>query len=186
MPTFAFVTNNPHKVQDAQKLLTRVQLEHLAADIGEIQSLDPKEIIEHKLKQAFTQTNKPCFVMDTSFYLDCLNGFPGPLIKWFFKQVGDQKICQICSLFNNYNCHYTTYLGYFDGQETYFFSKTIHGSIAPEPRGANGFDWDTIFIPQGQQLTFAEMSFTEKQQFAVTSTLLRELEEFILAQTNQE
>jgi len=66
-----------------------------------------------------------------------------------------------------------------------FFSKTIHGSIAPEPRGANGFDWDTIFIPQGQQLTFAEMSFTEKQQFAVTSTLLRELEDFVLAQTNQ-
>ena len=121
--------------------------------------------------------------MDTSFYLDCLNGFPGPLIKWFFTQVGDQKICQICALFNNYNCYYTTYLGYFDGRQTHFFSQTIQGSIAPEPRGQNGFDWDTIFIPQGQQLTFAEMSFADKQKFAVTSKLLAQLENFILSKT---
>ncbi len=183
MLTIAFVTKNPNKVQDAQKLLTRIKLEHLNIDLPEIQSLDPKETITYKLQQAFLQVQKPCFVMDTSFYLACLNGFPGPLIKWFFSQVGDQKICQICASFNNYQCHYTTYLGYFDGYQTHLFSETVAGSIAPEPRGQNGFDWDTIFIPEGQQLTFAEMSFTDKQKFAVTSKLLARLENFILSKT---
>ncbi len=118
--------------------------------------------------------------MDTSLYLDCLNGFPGPLIKWFFEQVGDHKICQICRLLQNQKCHYKTILGYFDGEKSHFFEEYTEGTIANEPRGTNGFDWDTIFVPEGHNLTFAEMTFEQKQQFAVTAKLLLKLENFLL------
>ncbi len=175
-----FVTKNPHKVQDAQKLLTKIQLCHKNIELPEIQSLDPKEIINFKLQTAFKKIQQPCFVMDTSLYLDCLNGFPGPLIKWFFEQVGDHKICQICRLLQNQKCHYKTILGYFDGEKSHFFEEYTEGTIANEPRGTNGFDWDTIFVPEGHNLTFAEMTFEQKQQFAVTAKLLLKLENFLL------
>ena len=38
----------------------------------------------------------------------------------------------------------------------------VAGSLAPEPRGTNGFGWDVIFVPGGGTRTFAEMSEEEK------------------------
>ena len=35
-------------------------------------------------------------------------------------------------------------------------------SLAPEPRGTNGFGWDVIFVPEGEARTFAEMTAEEK------------------------
>ena len=37
------------------------------------------------------------------------------------------------------------------------FSGTVEGTLAPEPRGGEGFGYDPIFIPEGQQLTFGEL-----------------------------
>lgn len=111
--------------------------------------------------------------MDTSLSLDCLNGFPGPFIKWYFSNtVGAEKTCQIASLFNQFNCRWSTVLGYFDGANTSFFEEFVDREISPEPSGTNGYDWDVIFIPKGNARTLAEMEFEEKQQYTPTKKLL--------------
>ena len=180
MKTLVFVTQNHNKVSDTKKLLPEFTIEHVDFDVPEIQSLDPKEIVEHKLRFAFERVKKPCFVMDASLFLDCLNGFPGPFIKWYFeKTVGAEKTCKIATLFNQFGCNWTTVLGYFDGKETHFLEETVKGSIPKEPRGTNGYHWDTIFIPENEKRTFAEMTFEEKQAFAVTKNLLLRLKETI-------
>jgi XTP/dITP diphosphohydrolase len=38
----------------------------------------------------------------------------------------------------------------------------VEGDVVPEPRGTNGFGFDDVFVPQGTQSTFAEMSDVEK------------------------
>ena len=173
MKQITFVTQNKNKLADAQKLLPDFEIEHIDFEVPEIQSLDPREIVEHKLRFAYEKVQKPCFVMDASLFLDCLNGFPGPFIKWWFeKTVGEQKTCEIATLFKNPVCKWTTVLGYFDGAETHFLEETVNGTIPEAPRGTNGYHWDTIFIPQGETRTFAEMTFEEKQQYAVTKKLL--------------
>jgi non-canonical purine NTP pyrophosphatase (RdgB/HAM1 family) len=118
--------------------------------------------------------------MDTALSLDCLNGFPGPFIKWYYeKSVGAEKTCQIAKLFNQFGCQFTTTLGYFDGKNTHFITEKVEGLIPDKPRGTNGYHWDIIFIPKGENRTFAEMSFEEKQNFAVTNKIFKRFREIL-------
>jgi non-canonical purine NTP pyrophosphatase (RdgB/HAM1 family) len=180
MQTIVFVTQNLHKLEDAKRLLPEFAIEHVDFEIPEIQSMNPREIVEHKLKYAYEKVGVPCFVWDASLFMDCLNGFPGPFIKWYFeKTVGAEKTCSIANLFDQHGCQWTTVLGYFDGSATHFLEETVLGTIPAMPRGTNGFHWDTIFIPEGDSRTFAEMSFEEKQSYAVTSKLLTRLSQLL-------
>lgn len=175
-----FVTQNKNKVIDAQKLLPEYEIEHIDKNVPEIQSLNLREIVDFKLKYAYQIVGKPCFVIDASLFLDCLNGFPGPFIKWWFeKTVGEEKTCQIAKLFDEYACRWTTVLGYFDGKKALFLEETIKGKVPDAPRGTHGYHWDTLFIPEGETRTFAEMSFEEKQSYAVTKKLFIKLREII-------
>lgn len=176
MKTLVFVTQNKNKLADAQKLLPEYAVEHIDFDVPEIQSLDPKEIIRHKLEYAYEKIKKPCFVMDASLGLDCLNGFPGPFIKWWFdKTVGEEKTCAIATLFGERGLIWTNALGYFDGSDTHYLEEAIRGMLPDNPRGTSGFHWDTIFIPEGETRTLAEMTFEEKQSYAPTKKLLERL-----------
>jgi non-canonical purine NTP pyrophosphatase (RdgB/HAM1 family) len=47
--------------------------------------------------------------------------------------------------------------GYLDGGEVRFFDGELRGKIAMSPKGENGFGWDKIFIPDGHEITRAEM-----------------------------
>lgn len=179
MKTIVFVTQNKNKVEDAEKILKNVQVEHIDFEVPEIQTLDPREVVKYKLQYAYKKVQKPCFVMDASLCLDCLNGFPGPFVKWYFSKTGAKKTCEIAKLYGEYGCKWTTVLGYFDGKETNFIEESVEGSVPTEPRGQNGFDWDVIFIPNGENRTFAEMSFEEKQEYAVTKKLLKRFEEMV-------
>ncbi len=173
MANITFVTQNMNKVEDARKLLPSFNLKHIDFDVPEIQSLDTREIAKYKLEYAYEKVKEPCFVMDASLELDCLNGFPGPLVKWYYaKSVGAQKTCDIAKLFNEFGCKWTSILGYYDGIKSVFLEESVNGTIPTEPRGSNGYDWDVIFIPEGESRTFAQMSFEEKQTYAVTKKLL--------------
>lgn len=176
MKILVFVTQNKNKLADAQKLLPDFAIEHIDFDVPEVQSLDPKEIIQHKLAYAYEKIQKPCFVMDASLALDCLNGFPGPFIKWWFEStVGEEKTCAIATLFGERGLTWTSTLGYFDGSDTHYLEEMIRGTLPDAPRGTQGFHWDTIFIPEGETRTLAEMTFEEKQSYAPTKKLFERL-----------
>jgi non-canonical purine NTP pyrophosphatase (RdgB/HAM1 family) len=175
-----FVTQNKNKVADAIKLLPEYEIEHISFEIPEIQSLDCNEIADFKLKYAFERVQKPCFVMDASLNLDCLGSFPGPFIKWYFDAtVGAEKTCKIAKHFNEFGCKWTTVLGYYDGLQTHFIEESVFGEVPTEPRGKNGYSWDVIFIPQGDNRTFAEMTFEEKQKFTPTSKIFNRFRDIL-------
>jgi XTP/dITP diphosphohydrolase len=175
-----FVTQNKNKVIDAQKMLKNYEIEHIEFDVPEIQSLNIEEIASFKVKYAYEQTKTPCFVWDVGLFLECLNDFPGPLVKWYFtKTVGPEKTCKIANLFSQHTCRWTTVLAYYDGEQTHFVEETVFGTVPTEPRGENGYDWDVIFIPDGEKRTFAEMTYEEKAEFAVTKKLLSKFEDLL-------
>lgn len=175
-----FVTQNLNKVADAQKLMPGFEIDHIDFEVPEIQSMDPQEIVGYKIKFAYEKVQKPCFVMDASLFLDCLNGFPGPFIKWYYKNtVGAEKTCKIANLFQEPGCKWTTVLGYYDGQNTHFLEENVLGKVPSSPIGSNGYDWDVIFVPEGETRTFAQMTFEEKQQYAVTKKLLTRFEQLL-------
>ncbi len=52
------------------------------------------------------------------------------------------------------------------GQETEFFRGEVHGTLTFPPRGEKGFGYDPIFIPNGHDVTFAEMDTNKKQKIS--------------------
>lgn len=182
MQNITFVTQNKHKVSDAQKLLPEFTVNHVDFEVPEIQSMIPECIAEYKIKFAYEHAKEPCFVMDTAMFFDCLNGFPGPYIKDYYHTVGPDRICEIAHYFKKPECQVTTVLAYFDGKKTIFFKETINGSISPQPQGDHGFAWDCIFIPENATKTFGQMSFEEKHSYSVTKKLLRQFHDYVTKQ----
>lgn len=174
-----FVTQNKNKLKDAQALMPSWNLKHIDCEVPEIQSLSSKEIVTHKIQYAFEETNTSCFVMDASLSLTALNNFPGPLIKWFYKSIGPEKICSIANHLNEHKCKWSTILGFYDGSKFVYFEESVDGKIAQKPKGSNGYDWDVIFVPENDNRTFAEMSFEEKQKYALTKPLLKKFDNYL-------
>lgn len=179
MKSLVFVTSNKDKIKDAIKLLPEYKIEHVDFEVPEIQSFDIHEIVEHKINFAYERIHKPCYVQDTGLYLDCLNGFPGPLVRWYFEVVGAEKICQIAHLLKNPKCHWTTVLGYHDGQKITYIEESVYGTLPKSPQGTGDYAWDNIVIPDGSDKTFSEMTFEEKQSYAVTKKLMDKFKDLL-------
>jgi XTP/dITP diphosphohydrolase len=56
------------------------------------------------------------------------------------------------------------------------FEGTCDGRILREPRGAHGFGYDPLFVPNGFAQTFAELGETEKNRISHRSAALRKLQ----------
>ena len=56
-------------------------------------------------------------------------------------------------------------LAFPDGAESLYEGR-VEGEIAPEPRGTGGFGYDPIFVPEGHDRTFGEMTPDEKRRLS--------------------
>jgi len=176
-----FVTSNFHKAQELTQILGfSVELANL--DIAEIQSLDIQEVAQAKAEAAFTQLKKPVLVEDTSLEIAVLGNLPGTLIKFFLEQLGSEGICALLKFHDNRQALATACFCLYDGQEFKFFVGKIAGQISMKPLGESGFGWDNIFVPEGQDKTFAQLTAQEKNAISHRRQALEKLKRFLLAQ----
>ncbi|HUW21324.1 MAG TPA: non-canonical purine NTP pyrophosphatase [Candidatus Bathyarchaeia archaeon] len=174
MPLY-FITGNKGKFEEVKALIPRVK--QLDIDLPEIQDIDAKKIISEKLKAVLKYHQGEFFVEDTSLYFDCLNGLPGPLIKWFLETIGNEGLFSITDKFKNYRAVAKTIIGYAkDKANISFYEGVLKGSVTA-PRGKSGFGWDPIFQPEGQEKTFAEMSQEEKNLLSMRKLAVLQLKQ---------
>ena len=171
-----FVTGNNDKFREAQSIIA--QLQRVDLDLPEEQALDPQVVISKKLDVARTMQDGSLLVEDTSLYLDGLNGFPGPLIKWLLHAVGNQGIYDLAQKIGDKRATAKTVIGYFDGVDTHFFEGAIDGKIV-KPYGNEGFGWDAIFQPNVLNETFAEMGNQFKPEFSMRTEAFTKLKEYL-------
>ncbi|PIR98333.1 MAG: non-canonical purine NTP pyrophosphatase [Candidatus Colwellbacteria bacterium CG10_big_fil_rev_8_21_14_0_10_41_28] len=161
-----FITGNEGKLKEVQSVLPDV--EGLDIDLDEIQSLDPHEIIEHKLQEAYKHQDGEFIVEDTSLHVESMGGLPGPLIKWFMKTVGNEGLVKMAKAFGDTRAEARTIIGYAkDKDNIEFFEGVVKGELV-DARGDGGFGWDPIFLPEGYDKTFGEMDPEEKNQAKVS------------------
>ncbi len=178
--TLHFISASKHKVEEFKKSLTpEIDFKQLELDLTEVQSLDPKEVVTHKLNEARRQHKGELMVEDSSLCLDALNGFPGPLIKWFFKSVGKEGILNITKKFDSNKATARTMIGYFDGKNILFFEGVTEGTIVPL-RVDNDFGFDPIFVPNGQDKAYSEMTKEEKNLVSHRGKALKKFKEYYL------
>ncbi len=173
-----FVTSNLHKFAEAKAIIP--ELEQLALDLLEIQELDPQKIIREKLLEARKQHDGSLVVDDVSLQLHCIKGLPGTLTKWF----GDALQADgVADLVHRYDDHRATVIGNIgyaptDG-EIKFFEGRVVGTIV-KPRGKLDFGFDPIFLPDGFDTTYGEMTPEEKNLISHRAIAFRKLAHYLL------
>lgn len=83
-------------------------------------------------------------------------------MAWFLSTVGPQGILDMAARFEDRRATVTTALGYADADGVRIFTGSLSGALITERRGDGGFGYDSIFLPDGSDLTFAEMSSEQK------------------------
>lgn len=183
-----FITGNKDKLREVKAILDGVvEVEQLDIDLPEEQGMDSHFILGQKLREAFSHTaeldlpegHDGFIVEDVSFSMDCLDGFPGPLIKWFLNTVGTQKMYDIADKLGNYGAEAKAMLGYAkEPEDVYFFEGVVKGRMAPRVE-ANGFGFDKVFIPEGYEKRYSEMEPEEKNKISHRRLALNELKKFL-------
>ncbi len=172
-----FITGSQDKVEQLSKYLgVKINLHKL--DLDEIQSLSPKEVIEHKANQAYEILKVPVIVDDVSLSFTSLNGLPGPFIKYFMKALSHQQICDLAHKLETQGALAEVCIGYYDNNGFKLFTGDITGTISTGPRGENGFGWDKFFIPEGYTKTRAELNDDEYDQTSPRRLALEKFEKF--------
>src|SRR5258706_2579406 len=173
-----FITGNAKKAEELASYLNYPIL-HKKVDLTEIQSLDIYEIVKHKVSEAYSQIKSPVLVEDTSLSFSSLGKLPGPLIKWFSQELGNEGLCRILNNFEDRSVVAQVVFGFFDGKDIKYFEGSMDGIIADSPKGQNGFGWDPIFIPKGFDQTWGEMTPEEKEVKSIRKLALQKLEKFL-------
>lgn len=174
-----FITSNKNKFKEIQAIIP--EIEQLDIELSEIQEIDPRIIIKEKLLQGLNHHSGKFIVEDTSLHLECLNGLPGPFIKWFLKSIRLDGLFNLSQKMGNNKATDKTIIGYAKSRdEIYFFEGSISGTIA-SPRGDSNFGWDPIFEPDGFAKTFGEMTRKEKGRISMRKIAAQKLREFLAA-----
>lgn len=176
LPTF--ITSNPSKAEQLGWHLG-IELKHVAAEVPEVQSLSLAEVVEHKAKAAYEIVEGPVLVEDTSLTFHALGKLPGPLIKWFLQELNTDGLCQLLDGYSDRSTTARVLFGYYDGSNLSTFTGQAEGTIALQPRGEQGFGWDSIFIPQGYDKTWGEMTKEEQIATSMRRSALTKLESYL-------
>jgi inosine triphosphate pyrophosphatase len=155
MKQVTFITGNQKKADYLADFLG-FPVDHVKIDLDELQSLDLKYIVEHKVRQAYEKIKKPVIVEDVSLEFLALGKLPGPFIRFFVDEVPFQTIC---SMLNGKDRRATArcVFGYYDGTTMKLLEGKLEGQIAKRPAGKNGYGWDRLFIPHGYKMTRASL-----------------------------
>lgn len=162
MEKIYFVTSNPGKIEQVQKILSRAGLNldivMLAAKYPEDESLGQNSKIALGGAEFCAQKyQKPVLVTDVGLFIDALGGWPGVNVKHALKQIGPAGILQKIPLGAPRGVSWVNSLAFSaPGEKAVEFSSRLSGSLPPAPRGDLGFGFDSIFIPTGQSRTLAE------------------------------
>jgi len=182
MDPLIFVTGNTDKAKEIENQLG-IPVESHALDLHEIQSLDLREVLEAKAREAYRHLNRPVIVDDASLTFSELGGLPGPLIKWFVKSMGNDGLCRLADMTNVREAVALVGIGYCNGETFEAFISEKCGRISEKPRGTNGYGWDAVFIQEGYEVTRAELNDDEYREASIRQPALDALKVFLRTRT---
>ncbi|MEP7011656.1 MAG: non-canonical purine NTP pyrophosphatase [Acidobacteriota bacterium] len=174
IPSFVLVTGNPGKLAEARRL-AGFDFESVSVDLPEIQSLSYEEIVREKAAEAWRLLGAPLVVEEAGLGLSALGGFPGPLVKWMLEAAGAEGIARTAQALGDPRATATCLLLYKDAEREILAEGITHGTLIFPGRGANGFGFDPVFVPDRAGLTYGELDGAEKDATSHRGKAWREL-----------
>jgi XTP/dITP diphosphohydrolase len=184
-----FATHNQNKVTEIRSLLPE-KLELLSLnDINFHEAIAETEntIQGNSLLKARTiqiKTNNNCFADDTGLEVKFLGGAPGVLsARYSGESANDikniEKLLDEMRFAADRSAQFRTVITLLIDDKTYVFEGIVKGQIALVPEGKNGFGYDPIFIPDGYEKTFAEISLEEKNKISHRAKAFKKMIDFL-------
>lgn len=184
-----FATANKNKLKEATTLLKSDIIIKSLTDVGFDEDIPETENTlegNASLKAKFIaqKFNCNCFADDTGLEIVALNGEPGVFSARYAGEEKNsednmQKVLEKLQGIANREAQFRTIITLIlDGKE-YVFEGIVKGVITNEKRGTDGFGYDPIFIPDGYDKTFAEMTLEEKNELSHRAIALNKMAEFL-------
>ncbi len=189
MKKICFATNNAHKIEEVQAILgenfTLLTLKQIGCEDELPETGNTLEANSlQKARYLFDHYQIDCFADDSGLEVTALNGEPGVFSA---RYAGEQRshADNIALLLKNLSgvkdrsAQFRTVITLIlDGKVTQF-EGAVKGEIIEELRGDEGFGYDPIFIPEGYNQTFAEMSLEEKGKISHRAKAVEKLINFL-------
>lgn len=189
IPTLVFATNNQNKVNEIRAVLgssfriIALQEAGINIDIPE-----PHDTLEanatEKAKTIHALTGRDCFSEDTGLEVKALNGEPGVKSARYAGENRDfqsniDKLLDKLSGLAERNARFRTVISLILHNKEYQFEGICEGKIIHACTGTGGFGYDPVFIPDGADKTFAEMSIDEKNKYSHRKKAMAKLISFL-------
>jgi XTP/dITP diphosphohydrolase len=170
--SIVFATGNPNKVKEVNELLDDgikiVSLEAIGCqeDIPETQPTIEGNALQ-KARYVVENYKVDCFAEDTGLEIEALNGEPGVFSARYAGEQRDSEanmalVLEKLANQNNRKAHFKTVVALSLNGKEYLFEGIAKGEISIKKDGEKGFGYDPIFIPEGFDKSFAQMTSVEK------------------------
>lgn len=178
------ITGNEGKVREISKRLEDLDIGMIKVDgeFIEVQADSLEEVILKGMEFYTREHGSERWLMkdDSGLFIDPLDGFPGVYSAFANKTIDNDGILSLMKGLDNRKAVFRTVIGlHIPGEGLSLFRGECHGSISLEKRGASGFGFDPIFIPEGHDRTFAEMELDEKNSMSHRIRAVEKMVEYL-------
>jgi XTP/dITP diphosphohydrolase len=184
-----FATANQNKAKEIQTLIpSAVKIKSLN-DINCVEDIpETQTTIEGNASQkafyVFEKYKVNCFADDTGLEVEALNGRPGVLSARYAGEMKDananmDKILLELAGVENRKARFKTVISLVINGKEHLFEGIVDGVVLTHKLGAEGFGYDPIFVPNGYDKTFAELSIAEKNKISHRARAVNKLVEYL-------
>jgi len=143
-----------------------------------------------KARTIYANTKKNCFADDTGLLVEALNNEPGVYSARYAglqKNAHDNMDLLLNNLkeINHKKANFTTIIALILNGKEYIFEGSLFGQITTTKKGTNGFGYDPIFMPNGYDITLAEMNLLEKNSISHRGIAFQKMTDFLREKINQ-
>lgn len=184
-----FATHNAHKVDEVRAILpASVELVGPAAlgchdEIPETGDTLRDNALQ-KVQYIHDRFGVDCFADDTGLEVEALDGAPGVYSARYAGEPADfaknrAKLLAALAGISNRRAQFRTVVSLILNDKTYFFEGIVTGRIIAEERGVGGFGYDSVFVPDGYDKTFAELPAAVKNSISHRARAMEQLNNFL-------
>ena len=144
-----------------------MKLRVVNVDLPEIQEVNTEGIAKEKALLAAQLAGGPALIEDTSLKFHALGGMPGPYIKWFQERLKSEGLWRILTAYEDKSATAVCTLAFCTAPhaDPVLFTGSVEGTIV-EPIKGRGFGWDSIFVPDGEELPFSCLPTERKNEMS--------------------
>lgn len=196
-----FATNNKNKLSEIREILGSSFEVMSLADIGCHEDIPETgdTLLDNAIQKSryvFEKYGYDCFADDTGLEVDALDGEPGVHSARYAEGTDHDSNANMDKLLRKLGdethrtARFRTVISLLQKQESgdgagegsvlHIFEGKVEGSIIYEKRGAEGFGYDPIFMPEGYDKTFAELGLDVKNQISHRARAVKKLADYLL------